>query len=380
MTPMKARLSLAVVISAVLAGSAVAAADDSPAAADESFFAGLRDIQSQARQRERQFKADTAADIPDLSPTETKAAPEYTVVRRGDAYFIYGAGTASNDGGKVGGPVFEAGLEEQFSKHWSVGLVHKNEGHPDGAAVGHRDGYAALGWFSEPLGDRITVKAGAGPYFSMNTVTIDGAQRDDKNWGAIAALALVYRLNRYGLNARAQIDETKIPGQFSTTIIMAGLSQDLGGKSSEDESSEPLGAGKTSFGLWAGSDVTNRSGQKRHMGYEADVQRAIDEQFAYSVDFIDEGNSGLTDRKGVAGQVWYVAPAGGKWTFSAGAGPYVAHESAPGERGAKLLALVSFKASRQMTKNVSLSCRMNRAVSGYDKDADMFLCGVEAQE
>lgn len=369
MIPTKACLSLAV---AVLASNAFAAPEISPAAADESFFSGLRDIHSQVQEQ--------AAALPDLSLHEAVAAPDYTIVRRGDAYFIYGVGTASQGGGNVDGPVFEAGVEEALSKHWSVGLVHKNEGHPDGAPVGHRDGFAVMGWFSEPLGDKLTFKAGAGPYFSMNTATIDGAQRDDKNWGAIAAFALVYRLNRYGLNARAQIEETEIPGQFSTTIVMAGLSQNLGGASAESESASSFEDGQKTFGLSAGSDVTNRAGQKSHRGYELDVQRAINGRFGYSVAFIDEGDSGLTARKGVAAQAWFVAPAGEKWTFSAGVGPYAAYESRPEERGGKLLALVSFKASRRLTKSVSLACRMNRAVSGYDKDADMFLCGIEAQD
>jgi hypothetical protein len=373
---MKRPASIAAVLSAVLASAALAA-PEVPNASDQAFSDSLLDVRADFQRGLPQAQA-AAAGTPSADDLAAPA-PDYTIVRRGDAYFIYGTGVASKGGGRIGGPVLEAGIDERVSEHWSLGFVHKNEGHPDDGPVGHRDGYAAMGWFSEALGGKTTLKLGAGPYFTMNTAMIDGSQRDDKNWGALVALAVVHRLNRYGLDARLQVDETRIPGQFNTTIVMAGLNQELGGSPS-GSASAASGDGKTSYGAWAGSDVTNRTGQKGHMGYEADVQRAIDERFAYSVNFIDEGDSGLTARKGVAAQAWFVAPAAGKWTFSAGAGPYVADETEPGERGAKLLALISLKASRRLTDHVSLSCRMNRAASGYDKDADMFLCGGEYSE
>ena len=209
----------------------------------------------------------------------------------------------------------------------------------------------------------------------MNTVTIDGQQRDDKNWGLLAAVAVVYRLTRSGLGLRAQYNHVEMPGYFDTDTIMAGLTQELGGESRP--SAPARKDGPDVFGVWMGSVITNRGGQKGHLGYQAEFQRPIDRRFSYSFSLIAEGDSGLNERYGAASQVWFVAPTAGKLKFSAGIGPYVALEMHPGDEGAKLLAIVSVRAARQVGKNVSISCRMNRMVSGYDKDADNFFCGLE---
>jgi hypothetical protein len=372
--------AMPLIFACLLCGSTRSAAQTAGEAAgggDDGFFSSLRDLRSDVQQRFPGIKERAKADPSSLRPSIEDAlppAPDYTVVRRGDAYFIYGGGTASDGGGSVGRKAFQFGIEEDLSESALIGLVHENEGHPVGG-VGHRDGYAAMGWYRKPLGPRADVRVGAGPYFSMNTVEIDGRQRDDKNWGLLAAIAVVYRVNDSGLGVRLQYNEVRMPGHFDTQTFMAGVSQDLGGESREGSAAGE--DSKTTVGIWTGPVITNRAGQHGHLGYQAEIEKALDPSSAYSVSVIDEGNSGVNDRKGVAAQAWYKAPAGEKWSFSAGVGPYAAMETHPGDRGGKLLAIVSFKASRRIAGNTSLSCRFNRMVSGYDKDADMFMCGVE---
>ena len=43
----------------------------------------------------------------------------------------------------------------------------------------------------------------------------------------------------------------------------------------------------------------------------------------------------------------------------------------------KFLGVISLRAEMNMTKNLSMGLRMNRIVSGYNKDEDVFLIGVE---
>ena len=299
-------------------------------------------------------------------------APSYRIVRKGEAYFIYGNGVASNGGGSVNWRDFQIGVKENVSGNFSVGLVHHNEGHP--AGVGHRDGFAALAWYDQPLTDHLRVEAGAGPYFSMNTVVADGQQLDQKKLGLLTAMAFVYRLTNSGLSARAQYNYVKMPGSFDTQTIMVGLNQDLGGDRTEGESADE-DSSKNNVSVWGGSAITNRDGQKGHLGYQAEFQHAQNDAVRYSASVIDEGNSTMTNRVGVAGQVWYVAPAAGRFTASVGAGPYVADEREPANHGVKLLGVISLRVEGAVTPKTSCGVRMNRIVSGYNEDEDMFMAG-----
>ncbi|MBI3552245.1 MAG: hypothetical protein HY077_06985 [Elusimicrobia bacterium] len=373
-------------LSALLAaGCAASAAAYEPDNSQDAFFGGLRDIRQgllpQAQSLALRKKEEPRLAVPELKaglPSLGADAPvQYEIFRKGEVYFIYGPGIATQ-GDVIKGPHLQFGINEKISKDFSVGLVHLNEGHADADAHhNHRDGFAVLGWYDKPLSDKTEVQLGAGPYFSMNTVTIAGEERDDKHWGLLAAVALVHKLNNSGLGLRAQLNHVKMPGTFDTNTVMLGVSQDLG--VAQSGSSPGDGASGTTVSLFAGSAVTNRRGQQPHAGYQLEVERAIDKALHYSISVISEGDSGLTNRTGLAAQAWFVAPPAGSWTFSAGAGPYAAYEAEAAQKGAKLLGLISFRAERAMGHGFKLAARFSRVVSSYDKDEDLFMIGIEQE-
>lgn len=353
-----------------------ALADEAPS--QDSFISGLRGIEDAVRAPAQGLRLRKEAE-PAL-PALGEEPETIEIERRGEAYFIYGGGHAT-EGGSINGPHLQLGVKEHLGRYFSLGAAHLNEGHADqNGAHNHRDGFALMAWRDTPVSERAEIQFGAGPYFSMNTAYIDGSQRDDKHWGLLAAAALVYRLNDAGLGLRAQVNYVKMPATFDTMTVMLGVSQELGG---DDGRQSPRlgddGGARTQIGVWMGSAVTNRTGQQGHAGYQLEVERAIDQALHYSISVIDEGNSGLTNRAGVAAQAWYLAPPQGKWTFSAGAGPYVAHESHPGDAGMKLLGVISFRAERDMGRGLKFAARFSRIVSGYDKDEDLFQLGIEQE-
>ena len=380
----KMKLFAAVVVALGCAAKTPVAAAQS-ADADAAFLSALKDISAgipaatanlkRRNQRDPGSPDQLAANRDEsflVFPDAAQKVPSYEIVRKGEAYFIYGNGVATNGGGSVNWRDFQLGVKESVSGNFSVGLVHHNEGHP--AGVGHRDGFAALAWYDQPLTDRLRVEAGAGPYFSMNTVMADGQQIDQKKLGLLTAMAFVYRLTNSGLSARAQYNFVKMPGSFDTQTVMVGLNQDLGGEHAEGDSASDDDA-KDNVSVWGGSAITNRAGQQGHLGYQAEFQHAQNDAVRYSGSVIDEGNSTISNRVGVAGQVWYVAPAAGRFTASVGAGPYVAEERDPANHGVKLLGVISLRVEGAVTSKTSCGVRMNRVVSGYNEDEDMFMAG-----
>jgi len=295
--------------------------------------------------------------------------------RQGDFYILGGRGTASPGGDT--GFYFQLGFREHITKYISAGITYLNEGHPDLHEAGSRDGFALTGWYRAPIWDRLRLEVGAGPYFSMNTTwrVSPDQEYNEMNLGLLASLALVYPLSNSGMNLRAQFSEVMMPGSFSTHSLMLGLGVDLNGISYARKYSKEQDI-KYTLSILGGGSLTTRCNNKVMPGFELELQRRISERLSLSVAGISEGSTGLSDRAGVAGQLWFLAPELGRLILSAGFGPYIAQENNMDNKGTKLLGLASIDAKFMLTEKLYGLFRFNRAISGYDKDQDMLSCGA----
>ena len=95
-----------------------------------------------------------------------------------------------------------------------------------------------------------------------------------------------------------------------------------------------------------------------------------------SVAGISEGNTELSDSKGVASQLWFLAPELGRLRLSAGLGPYIAQENNINDQGTEILGLASIDAKVMFNDKWYGLIRLNRTISTYDKDGDMVFVGM----
>jgi hypothetical protein len=295
--------------------------------------------------------------------------------QEGDFFIMGGTGTA-NPGGSTKA-YFQVGFSEHITPNFSLGCTYINEGHPDLYEAGHRDGFALMGSYKFPIGNKLRLEAGAGPYFNMNTTWRGNPEQEynDKDLGLLATLALIYPLFDTGLNLRAQVNEVILPGSFNTTALLVGLGTELGGKinvrqfpKSQDRNS--------AINVLAGPCQTTRAGKVYNAGVKVELERKISDRFTWSISGISEGNSRISDRKGFSGQGWFVSPRVGRLEFSAGLGPYVAKEYNKTDEGIKFLGLVSMRAKMDIVKGIYGIIEFDRTVSLYHKDEDMFLLGL----
>lgn len=302
----------------------------------------------------------------DDSPSNLPATPQSSP-RTIDAYAVYGNGRAT-EGGDMNWRAYEVGFGDVLNDYLSVYVAYLNEGHPINH---HRDGFAALGSFRFPLSDRVAFELSAGPYFSMDTTHVDNQTRNEKRLGVRASAAVRFYVVPNSLFLKLQYNHIQMINGFNSDAVLFGIGSDLRGNLAP-----ALSDGKTQVSIWAGTSQTNHPQVPIEKGYMFELKRPLGNAWAYSASVVYEGNNGTAGRRGVAAQVWYVAPVLTKWVLSAGVGPYVSRDRDEPSSRIRLNALLSAQVTYQVTNNWAASLRFNRVATSNDKDQDMFMVGL----
>ncbi|KVO66602.1 hypothetical protein WJ78_01880 [Burkholderia ubonensis] len=85
---------------------------------------------------------------------------------------MYGDGRAT-EGGDMHWRAYEVSFGDVLNDYFSVYLSYLNEGHP---VDHHRDGFAALGSFRWPVGNRLALEFSAGPHFNVEMAVLQIGQ------------------------------------------------------------------------------------------------------------------------------------------------------------------------------------------------------------
>jgi hypothetical protein len=272
--------------------------------------------------------------------------------------------------------------EYRFGRPQATGarldVVYYNEGHPDN---NHRDGFALQEVVSaRTAGGRVGAEFGIGPYLSMNTTFIDGRQLDDTRWGLLLSATLRIALwdapdaahLRIGFNHAAMREVHR------SNALMVGIGRQFGTAVPEPDTVPGIGA--TWFGVSGGAAVTSMpgTGTGRITVFEAsrDLNRGP-AHWAGSARLLFEGSDGVrVDRRGLAGQLWYVQQVTPRLSMSAGIGPYVARNRRDDNQTRANL-LVSLEAERALSGRTRVFFSFDRVKTFLRRDdRDLFLAGV----
>lgn len=286
----------------------------------------------------------------------------------GSVYGMGGSGitTQGQSTGYKGG-VF--GFRKAMGENVDLDFLYYNEGT---AKDYHRDGPAVMRWSKKVVTKDLSIQAGAGPYLSMNTTSMNGEQENEKKIGALVALAALYRIHGTHFYLKAQATGSIVPGSDGTGTIYFGAGYEFNEAPTSDDD------GSYAFSMLGGNSQTTREHSSMAKGFQVEVRKLEHGHRGYSVSITREGDSGVTDRKGVAAQVWYVIPtADDKWTFNVAAGPYVTYDKRETlTQKIRTSLLASMEVSRRLNKSTDVVIRFNRAISTNDKDQDMFFVGL----
>lgn len=258
-----------------------------------------------------------------------------------------------------------------------VDFIHFNEGHPDN---NHRDGFGAQVVYRNQLNRKLNLELGIGPYFSMNTTTIKGAEINDAKLGALVSVATLVDLERFspGLHMRYALNHVTMPGAHSSVALLVGVGKyfDQVPTSRQLESS----GNPTWLGVTAGVSQTNHGVSDESTGFSVELKKYYGSQWGASIAGIMEGDDDIrVHRQGVAVQGWFVQPLSENWAASAGIGPYVATNKR-GSDNFQLHGLITLQIERFIaTKWKGLVSFSRVATFTEENDRDLFRIGVMRQ-
>ncbi len=292
--------------------------------------------------------------------------------------FAYGEGVVGDK--YMEGRTFEFRFGKEISipafldEKFRVDFIHFNEGHPDN---NHRDGFAGQIVYRKPLNRKLNLEFGLGPYFSMNTTTINGVEINDAKLGALLSIAALVDIERYspGLHMRFALNHVSMPEAHSSIALLVGVGKyfdNVPARIQSESYGNPIWLGVT-----AGISQTNHGGSEGVPGFSAEAKKYYGNQWGASISGIMEGDDEVrVHRHGVAVQGWFVQPLDENWAASAGFGPYVAVN----ERGSgdpQLHGLISLQVERFVGKKWKGFVSFNRvATFTSENDRDLFRIGV----
>jgi hypothetical protein len=255
-----------------------------------------------------------------------------------------------------------------------IDFVYANEGHPDN---NHRDGYALQLAFARALGDHLTAELAAGPYYSMNTTTIDGVQLDDARWGILYSAALRLALPGFdpGTHVRLGFNHVTMRHTFQSNSVMLGIGRHFTDVPPYPESK--VARGRLWLGVSAGRSYTSHSNTEPANSVNLEAKKYFG-KWALSATAIDEGDDQTrVDRRGVATQFWLVQPLTERWAASAGLGPYWARNRRQGN-ATDLNTLISLQFDRNIGERTKAFFSFHRInTSNRMNDRDLLHLGLQ---
>lgn len=259
--------------------------------------------------------------------------------------------------------------------YYGMSLSYINEGHPEDH---HRDGIAGQLWLRTKR-DRqgLSLGVGAGRYFFFDTAKSAADYDNDHGWGNIVSLQAAWHFDSRW-SAQVQANRVFPKGKDATTQLMVGASYrfdgvpgaklHLNGPSTDD-----------TLTVMSGQTIVNSFHSERARPIAIEYRRAVSKYLDWTTTVLKEGDTALTERKGVATQLWLIRSLSSTVELGMGAGPYVASD--PEENGksqTRLAGLITIGARYHFNQRWVGQLAWNRVVTDYHRDADILLLGLGA--
>jgi hypothetical protein len=293
--------------------------------------------------------------------------------------FLGGAAYSNRTGNHSG--VYAIDYQEDFGALWALGGGYVNEGH---AANDHRDGVAfQLRVRASVFDPRLTLTAGAGPFYYFNTTRAQSGASDsiDHGWGVIYSLAATWDLGRaWYLQARVQHIDAR--SGFDTTGVLVGGGYRFGGAGSFAGSLAPDDAlPRHELSVLAGTTIANTFRSETAFAQAIEYRGRLRAPLEWTLTALNEGDTGPVRRNGVVAQLWGVHALNERLGVAAGVGPYVLiglHRDEPqhDEAEDRLAGVASLMLAYQLAPAWRAKLMFNRVFAQHSRDTDVLLLGV----
>lgn len=280
-----------------------------------------------------------------------------------------------NDNRSITGEV-EYSQQAEDLEPFGFSIAYLNEGHLDGVAKHHRDGFVTQIWAKLPvLNPRLTLGVGIGPYYWFDTVnSFKTLNANNHGLGGIASATAAYAMtDRWDVQLRTNY--IKAPGDIDTFAVLGGVgcrfdtpSTTLGSAGS--------GLGKNQITILLGETAVNNINDKHVLSRSIEYRRMLLDHVDWTVSYLDEGKTTLIDRRGGTTELWATQRfLGDRLDLGIGAGVYAARD-AMRAHAFGLNGIISMTVGYRLYDHWGLRAQMHRVVTDHDRDSDVFLGGV----
>jgi len=271
-----------------------------------------------------------------------------------------------------------------LTEHYAYSISYLNEGH---LPAHHRDGLTAQLWTRALFLDRrLSLAAGAGPFFYFDTVAAKaGASYDnDHGWGGNLSLtATWYTKERWLLQLRSNFIETS--SGLDTLSMLVGIGYQLEAPATRGPSSTaaPWSEKITNneLTLYVGRAIVNSFDSEHSVASAIEYRRGLWPYIEGTLTWMYEGDKRLTRRNGISTQLWLSKDFfDEQLSLGLGGGPYFSvdhyeHTTGSTERATVVSGIMTMTASYRFLPHICLRASWNRIVTDYDRDTDVILGG-----
>ena len=272
-----------------------------------------------------------------------------------------------------------------LGEHVAATVSYLNEGH---LPEHHRDGNSAQLWARANLLDRrLSLAAGAGPYYYFDTANLSssGVATNDHGWGGLFSVAATwYTESRWLLQAR--VNWAAVDRHFDTLSAVAGIGYQLDAPSAPGPiPKEPRQQEKTTYNeitVFLGQTIVNSPGSEHSIAAGIEYRRGLWRYLDWTVGWLYEGNNRLIRRDGLTTQLWLVREfLDDRVTLGFGGGAYFVVDRyrglLNGEGTSRFLSgIITMTGSYRFDPRWDVRTSWNRVVTSYDRDTDVILGGV----
>ena len=276
---------------------------------------------------------------------------------------------------------YSMAYQHHLSDHAFVSYTWLNEGH---VSNHHRDGYSVQLWLRELTpGRRFAFAAGIGPYRFYDTTLLRGREEstDLHGFGVLgSAAAYWYFRAPWVATLRYNYAYTRTSITTRTYEIGMGYQFETAGRPGP---TVPPGSydfawpERNELTVMIGQSIVNDFHSPTGAAWALEYRRRLTPYVDVTVAGVDEGDTGVVKRRGIAPEIWISREfAGHRGTVGLGFGPYMTHDDNETGSQNRILGLLTMKLGCRFAGRWSGDAYWYRTVTTNGRDTDVLLVGL----
>jgi len=268
---------------------------------------------------------------------------------------------------------YKVTIGSQVYNNTYLKFSYLNEGH---LVNHHRDLLGGLASYRIPIWKNLSSEVEMGPVLTFDTTTQNQKQTDDKNFGMLVSVALLYNVGFLGEHTDIRFEWNRIivPTTYNSNIYLIGIDFSLDGSSAKDTYDG------YSITTMLSHFKTNIGSSSSTLSESVDVKKILNKDWSASVGLVHQRDDENTSRSiALTSMFWRDFSLTEALQISTGAGIYYAQNKLD-DSSSPVNAIISIQPSYRLSKDSrwSIVGRFSRVVNptGKNFDADIFGIGI----